>query len=176
MPIGTARRELKRRSRDRVELIWLVENEMLQSFTHLQLDGFIALWRLHKPQAMNDSIPVSVKPRAPLHVRESRFRQSRAPLRRREILIRQTPSASLLPRSPSPSLRHALRLCLSVAAKPVFRAPACLSPRSPFPSTSPFAFLSPQSLGPVPHRFHAASVVSLQGQVYNYRDRYWRVR
>ena len=108
---------------------------MLQSFTHLRLEGFIALWHLCKPQAMNDSIPVSVKPRAPLHVRESRFRQSRAPLRRREILIRQTPSASLLPRSPSPSLRHALRLCLSVAAKPVFRAPACLSLRSPFPST-----------------------------------------
>ena len=162
------------RSRDRVELIWLVENEMLQSFTHLQLDEFIALWHLYKPQAMNDPIPVSVKPSASVHVRETRFRQSPCTAPSPRNHFPSNPRASLPCREVR--LRHALRLCLSVAAKPVFRAPACLSPRSPFPSTSPFAFLSPQSLGPVPHRFHAASVVSLQGQVYNYRDRYWRVR
>ena len=157
MPIGTARREFKRRSRDRVELIWLVENEMLQSFTHLQLDGFIALWRLHKPQAMNDPIPVSVKPSASLHVHETRFRQSPCT---------------------APSPRNHFRsnpVRLSLAAKSVSVTPcacACPSPRSPFSvrllvcrrqarfRLPPCAFLSPQSLDPVPHRFHAASAVS----------------
>ena len=142
------------RSRDRVELIWLVENEMLQSFTHLQLDEFIALWHLYKPQAMNDPIPVSVKPSASVHVRETRFRQS--------------PCTASSPRDPFPS--NPVRL--SLEAKSVSVTPcacACPSPRSPFAvrllvcrceahfRLLPCAFPSPQSLGPVPHRFHAAS-------------------
>ena len=90
---------------------------MLQSFTHLQLDGFIALWRLHKPQAMNDPIPVSVKPSASLHVHETRFRQSPCT---------------------APSPRNHFRsnpVRLSLAAKSVSVTPcacACPSPRSPF--------------------------------------------
>ena len=72
---------------------------MLQSFTNLQLSGLIALWYLCKPQAMNDQILVSVKPRAPLHVRESRFRQS--------------PCTAPSPRRPFPSTP----VCLSLAVK-----------------------------------------------------------
>ena len=128
---------------------------MLQSCTHLQLDGFIALWNLYKPQAMNDPIPAYVKPSAPLHVRETRFRQS--------------PCTALSPRNPFPS--NPVRL--SLAAKSVSVTPcacACPSPRSPcsvrllvcrrearFRLPPCFAFPSSQSIGPVPHRFHAAS-------------------
>ena len=127
---------------------------MLQSFTHLQLDEFIALWHLYKPQAMNDPIPVSVKPSASLHVHETRFRQSPCT---------------------APSPRNHFRsnpVRLSLAAKSVSVTPcacACPSPRSPFSvrlvvcrrearfRPPPCAFPSPQSLGPVPRRFHAAS-------------------
>ena len=57
--------------------------------------------------------------------------------------------------------------CLSVAARPV-----SVYPRVPFPS--------PQSPGPIPHRFYSASgktrVAGLDcSLVYQYRDRYWRV-
>ena len=44
---------------------------MPQSFTPLQLDGLIALWRLYNLQATNDPVPVSVKPRPPLPRREA---------------------------------------------------------------------------------------------------------
>ena len=72
-PSGSAinRWEYKGRSNDWVESGWLYENEMLQSFTPLQLDSFIALWHLYNPQPASDSVPVSVKPRTPLSRRQA---------------------------------------------------------------------------------------------------------
>lgn len=133
---------------------WLGKNEMLQSFTFLQLDDLIALYHFCTPQAMNDLILVPVKPSAPLHVRETRFCQSAFTASSRGYIF------SVKRHPPLPCrevrLRHALRLCLSVAAKPVLRAPACLSfeARCRLP---PCAFPSSQSLGPAPHGFRAAS-------------------
>ena len=70
-PSGTARWEYKGRSNDGVESGWLSENEMLKSFTPLQLDGFIALRHLYNPHPARDSVPVSVKPRTPLSCRQA---------------------------------------------------------------------------------------------------------
>ena len=44
---------------------WLSEEVMLQSFTPLQLDGFVALWHLYHPQQANDLPPVPINARAP---------------------------------------------------------------------------------------------------------------
>lgn len=57
--------EYKGKSEDGVVSDWLSENVMLQSFTPLQLDGFVTLWHLYYPQRANDILPASVKPRAP---------------------------------------------------------------------------------------------------------------
>ena len=70
-PLGSARWEYKGTSREGVESGWLAENEILKSFTPLQLDGFIALWHLYNQQSTNDSGPASVKHRAPLSRREA---------------------------------------------------------------------------------------------------------
>ena len=70
-PSGTTRWEYKGRSSEGVESDWLAENEILQSFTPLQLDGFIALWHLYNPQPTNNLVHVSAKPRAPLPRREA---------------------------------------------------------------------------------------------------------
>ena len=93
-------------------------------------------------------------PRLPLHVHEARFRQS--------------PCTAPSSRVPFPS--NPVRL--SLEAKSVSVTPcacACPSPRSPFAvrllvcrcerrlRLPPGACPSPQTLGPFPHRFHAAS-------------------
>ena len=70
-PSGVARWEYKGRSNDGVESSWLPENEMLKSFTPLQLDGYIAIWSVYNPQSASDSVPVSVKPRTPLSRRQA---------------------------------------------------------------------------------------------------------
>ena len=54
-----------------MESEWLAGNEMLQSFTPSQLDGFIARWHLYNPKPTNNLVPVSAKPRAPLPRREA---------------------------------------------------------------------------------------------------------
>ena len=92
-------------------------------------------------------------PRLPLHVHEARFRQSPC----------TAPSSRVpFPSNPGPSLASK-----SVSVRPC--ACACPSPRSPFYVRllvcrcehrllfTPCAFPSPQHVGPVIHRFHAAS-------------------
>ena len=104
---GTTRWEYKGRSREGVETGWRTGNDVLQSFTPLQLDGFIALWHLYNPDPTKDTTPVSVTPRTPA-------------LRRREAL-----------------------------------------------TLFPIGFTIWKDFG---------GGLRLQGQVYDYRDRYWRVR
>ena len=45
---------------------WVSENKMLETFTPLQLDVFIALWHLYEPSPSNDLTPPPRKSRAPL--------------------------------------------------------------------------------------------------------------
>ena len=63
-PSGNTRWEYNGRSIEGEEPGWLADNEMLQSFTPLHLDGFIALSHLYNPQPVNDLVPVLTRPRA----------------------------------------------------------------------------------------------------------------
>ena len=135
--------------------MWLVENELLPCFTQLQLDGFIALGhnctypRRRTVQSRFPSSPLCLSASAkPVSV------NLRAPLRRREIIFRQTPRASPLPRSPSPSRlmsvpvsrREARFLCafLSVAATPVSVYPLVLFSRRNVLALFPTGLTQPQ--------------------------------
>ena len=61
-PSGTAGWEYKRRSNEGVESGWLADNDMLQSVTTLQLDGFITLRHLHTPSLQTTQSPSQPSP------------------------------------------------------------------------------------------------------------------
>ena len=105
-PSGTRVWEYKGRTSDGRVSDWLPENKILEIFTPLQLDVFIALWHLYNPNSSKDPTPLPRKPGAPL------------------------------------SREEALRLF------------------------------------PIGHTFWKSfgGGIRLQGQVYGYRNRYWRVR
>ena len=50
--------------------MWLPEPLLLQTFTRLQFDSFIALWHLHNPEYASQLTP-RTQPRAPLSVHEA---------------------------------------------------------------------------------------------------------
>lgn len=51
------------RSQNGTESDWLSVNDKVRRFTHIQLDGFIVLWKVYNPQEANDTTPVKAKPR-----------------------------------------------------------------------------------------------------------------
>lgn len=58
--------EFKGRRADGSDSEWLSENQMLLTFTPLQLDVFVALWHLYCPEVAHDPSLPSRRPRAPL--------------------------------------------------------------------------------------------------------------
>ena len=69
-PTGPLVWEYKAISQTGIESVWLPEARLLQTFTRLQLDGFIALWHLYNPELVSQLTP-RTQPRAPLSVREA---------------------------------------------------------------------------------------------------------
>ena len=51
LPSGNLQWEFRGVAANDAESEWVSENEMLESFTPLQLDGFAVLWRLYNPDA-----------------------------------------------------------------------------------------------------------------------------
>ena len=65
-PTGAGGWEFRGRRADGGESEWLSESKMLESFTPLQLDVFVALWHLYLPNATHDPPPLPPKSGAPL--------------------------------------------------------------------------------------------------------------